>query len=261
MKKTGTKQDVDPFHSRKDQVRARLSKGASIGPLIFGPTALIACPTSLVDNWCRELETWGYFSVANAEGQQNERHQAYRKYQQGFLDILIISHSIVIRDIDALSEMYFSVMIVDEAHVIKTPKVQKTIAMKNIKAGSYFALTGTLIQNRYSEMWSVLDFCSPGSFGTHQQWEDTIGRPLKAGLDHDASVKQLADKQVVQELVTDRILPTVFIRRTKASVAQELPDKEDQVIFCPLTPVQEAVYERLTSSKGMYNRSCSPRLR
>jgi SNF2 family DNA or RNA helicase len=56
--------------------------------------------------------------------------------------------------------------------------------------------TGTLIQNRYSEMWSVLDFCFPGGFGTHQQWEDTIGRPLKAGLDHDASVKQLADKQV-----------------------------------------------------------------
>jgi hypothetical protein len=45
-------------------------------------------------------------------------------------------------------------------------------------------------------MWSVLDFCFPGGFGTHQQWEDTIGRPLKAGLDHDASVKQLADKQV-----------------------------------------------------------------
>jgi len=55
---------------------------------------------------------------------------------------------------------------------------------------------GTLIQNRYSEMWSVLDFVSPGSFGTHGQWEDTIGRPLKAGLDYNASVKQLAEKQV-----------------------------------------------------------------
>jgi hypothetical protein len=50
MKKTGTKQDVDQYHSRKDQVRARLSKQASIGPLLFGPTALIVCPTSLVDN-------------------------------------------------------------------------------------------------------------------------------------------------------------------------------------------------------------------
>lgn len=50
MKKTGTRQDTDQFHSRKDQVRVRLSKGASIGPLIFGPTALIVCPTSLIDN-------------------------------------------------------------------------------------------------------------------------------------------------------------------------------------------------------------------
>lgn len=109
-------------------------------------------------------------------------------------------------------------MVVDEAHVIKTPNAQKTIAMKNIRAGCYFALTGkwprlvsyqiiqmnmtercnagTLIQNRYSEMWSVLDFVSPGSFGTHGQWDETIGRPLKAGLDYNASVKQLAQKQV-----------------------------------------------------------------
>ncbi|KAJ9116018.1 hypothetical protein QFC24_006859 [Naganishia onofrii] len=108
-------------------------------------------------------------------------------------------------------------------------------------------MTGTLIQNKYEEMWSVLDFVVPGLVGRYEQWKNIVAKAVDAGMDQKATIGVIAEKKRITDRLHQVILPLLFLRRTKAEVALELPIKNDQVIFCPLTPIQEMVYRRIAA--------------
>lgn len=248
MHKTSTDADLQPHRDRKMRERARESIDGVINPETFGPTCLIVCPATLRENWAREIATWGNFRVGIYDGTSQERKDALENYKRARYDILLapISKVAMVKDAEALASVKFTVLIVDEAHTLKNPLADRTSAIKNLEADVRFALTGTLMQNRYREMWSVLDFVAPGMVGTEGQWVREIDNVISTGNNHEATQAQLAYATTRAQELVDHIQSKFFLRRTKAEVALELPQKNDQVVFCPMSPLQEQVYIRVT---------------
>ncbi|BGP19952.1 hypothetical protein JCM10213_006729 [Rhodosporidiobolus nylandii] len=243
MGKTGYKKD--DFGRRKSAINARDEDADTLLPSDLGATALIICPASVVHNWEREFQTWGYFDVAIYAGGTKEKRACLKRFDLGYVDVVIGSFEAVRNGIDDLARHDFSIIICDEAHRVKNPKSRTTTALHQFPSKLRYGLTGTAVQNRLSEFWCILNWVAPGKVGTHSQWNDLLTRPLKYAQKVDATDDELAlGRQRAQALVTS-LLPNFWLRRTKDSVKLQLPKKTDNVVLCPLTPLQKDVYRRL----------------
>lgn len=183
--KTGFKKD--DAGKRKDAITAR-SDDESFKPSDLGLTCLIACPASVVGNWQREFRTvselrpasqtivliwpiqWGYFDVGIYGGTASEKKAILDRFDRGYLDVVIASIEAVRNNIDDFAARDFSIVIVDEAHRVKNPKSNTTIALHRFPTPLRYGLTGTAIQNRLDEFWCILNWAVPGRVGTHSQW-------------------------------------------------------------------------------------------
>ncbi|KAJ9114953.1 hypothetical protein QFC20_001328 [Naganishia adeliensis] len=219
MGKTGTEVDLEPHRSRKGR-------------------------------WRREIETWTYLEYAAVESRADIL-SAIQKYKNGFLDVVLISFDQLVSNIASFQSTSFSVMIIDEAHTIKNPDATRSREMKTITAECRFAMTGTFIQNRFTEMWSVLDFVVPGLVGEYTDWKRKVAKTVDRGMDQNATVESIARRKKITDALHKIIMPLLFLRRTKAAVALELPKKNDHVVFCPLTQVQELVYGRIEAQPDL----------
>ncbi|WVQ96545.1 hypothetical protein IAU59_003650 [Kwoniella sp. CBS 9459] len=233
MRKTGTSAD---FQRRKQMIR---QSSDSMSPKRW-PTALV---------WSRELDTWGYFEYA--VWRSDNWSDIRTTFLQGFLDIIITSYDTARNTIEHLKSLPLSVVIVDEAHRMKEPHALSTLALKKIECKVCFALTGTLIQNRMDEMWSVLDFVHRGWAGTLQQWRAFAVNPIKKGHRHEGSVQEVVTAIMRLGIMTQRILPHFYLRRDKRLIAHELPEKRDMVVFCPLAYKQIDAYQALIDSEDV----------
>ena len=171
---------------------------------------------------------------------------------------------------DAINMIPWDCVIADECHIIKgsfhsynlhiticllTAFIERksdiTKAMNDINALCRVGLTGTALQNRYEELWTLLNWCNPGSVGIPSVWNKTISRPLKLGQAHDATKRQLGiARRIAHQLVTN-LLPRMFLRRMKSLIADQLPKKSDRVVFCPLTKTQTEAYEQFCESENV----------
>lgn len=113
-----------------------------------------------------------------------------------------------------------------------------------INALCRIGLTGTAIQNNYTELWTLLNWTNPGHFGTAGEWDRTIAGPLRLGQSHDATFYQLRNARITAKKLVTNLLPGFFLRRMKSLIAHQLPKKSDRVVFCPLTEDQRAAYKR-----------------
>lgn len=127
------------------------------------PTCLILVPKSLTGNWISELNTWGYFEHERF-GSGSEHQDTLYRFQQGYFDIVLCSHEYATRHILELKDLPWSCVFADEAHKFKNPATQMTKAMNLFECKRRFAMTGTVIQNRSEEMWTLLDWTNPGTF-------------------------------------------------------------------------------------------------
>jgi superfamily II DNA or RNA helicase len=188
--------------------------------------ALIVAPTSVVTNWLREMDKFAP-SLRHALW-----HGAERKERQDELedaDVVVTSYALLRRDEELLKEIPWRYVIVDEAQQIKNPFSATARAAKRLKTDRRLALTGTPIENRLSEIWSIFDFVSPGLLGPLDKFEERYSRPIDAG-----------DKTAAERL---RVTIHPFIlRRTKSEVARDLPEKIEQDQFCELIGEQGALY-------------------
>ncbi|BEJ12218.1 hypothetical protein CspHIS471_0206780 [Cutaneotrichosporon sp. HIS471] len=254
MRKTGTSADKG---RRKSLIRG--DNVESI-PAKRWPTALIVCPTSLVDNWSRELDTvrrihaaadlqWGFFEYKVLRSSLDKGD--IETLRLGYLDILLTSNEMCIRQADDLKTAPISVVIVDEAHRMKKLNGRLALAVKRLRANACFALTGTLIQNRMEEMWSILDFVHRGWAGTFKEWRAYAAKPVTQGHRRDGTLLEvcMAIKRVGE--LKNKVLPHFYLRRDKGLIAHELPRKLDKVVLCPLAKHQEGVYKRVVESEDM----------
>jgi superfamily II DNA or RNA helicase len=191
--------------------------------------ALIVAPTSVVTNWVREIERFGpTLSVALWHGQQ-------RKEQQDELetaDVIITSYALLRRDEEMLKELDLSYAILDEAQHIKNPMSATAAAAKRLRAKRRLALTGTPIENRLSEIWSIFDFVSPGLLGPLNKFEERFARPISDG-DHKTAARLRAT------------IHPFILRRTKSEVAKDLPEKIEMDQFCDLAGEQKSLYTQV----------------
>ena len=191
-----------------------------------GEVSLVVAPTSLTYNWYRELQRFApELSAAVCAGPSAAREQLLRhirEYQD--LDVLITSYPLVRRDLHLLQEMEFRVVALDEAQQIKNAGSVGAVAVRQLRAHSRFALTGTPLENHVGELWSLTDFVLPGYLGTYTSF-----------------MRRYQEGREAEDL--RRRLRPFLLRRLKRDVLTELPDKLEYMLTAQMTPEQEQVYQ------------------
>ncbi|SPO40851.1 related to RAD26 - DNA repair and recombination protein [Pseudozyma flocculosa] len=224
MAKTGLESDAD---RRIEAVRSGRQGSGFQKANGTWPTCLIICPSSVIDNWRGELDTWGYFEHAAFTGAKGRA--AIEAFRRARLDILVTSHETAALNIDQLEDLDLSCVLIDEAHKLKNPKSQLTQAMHQFKCPLY----------------TLADWTNPGLLGDVKEWHREIEQPLKTGQRRDASDEHIADARTRAEKLVQNVLPLFFLRRTKSLIQDQLPQKFDKVVFCPLSKTQLDVYRRI----------------
>ncbi|OZG59158.1 helicase [Bifidobacterium tissieri] len=194
---------------------------------------LIVCPASLVYNWLAECGRFapGLRAVAIA-GTKAARRTMIEAAAHGEYDVVITSYDLLRRDIDDYDGIDFDVMALDEAQYVKNHATKVSRAVRRIGARHRFALTGTPIENRLSELWSIFDFLMPGMLGSYAHFRERFEMPILAG-DSKAQDKLRA------------FVNPFILRRLKADVLHDLPDKIENVITVQLTGEQRRLYAAL----------------
>ncbi|MCD8144451.1 MAG: DEAD/DEAH box helicase [Oscillospiraceae bacterium] len=189
-------------------------------------TALVVCPASLLYNWQAELTRFAPgLRVRLISGTAAGRKQQLTEDA----DVYVTSYDLLRRDIDLYNERTFGCCILDEAQQIRNPATKAAKAVKRIRAEHRFALTGTPISNRLSDLWSVFDFLMPGYLYSYAQFRERLETPITEG-----------DKAALTRL--QRMTAPFILRRKKENVLQELPEKVTTVRYVEMTQEQRLLY-------------------
>ena len=194
-----------------------------------GP-ALVVCPSSLVWNWKREaMRFLPDLAVLSLEGPDR-----FRRFPEIPASRLIVTSYATLRnDIARYEGLHFPLVILDEAQHIKNPESRNAKSACALKATSRFVLTGTPVENSLRDLWSLFEFSVPGYLGTQKDFRESYEVPLQEGL-----------SGAVWQRLSRRIAPHI-LRRRKAEILTELPDKLEQVIEVELNEEQKAAYTQL----------------
>ncbi|KAK2015332.1 SNF2 family domain-containing protein [Colletotrichum eremochloae] len=224
--------------------KKRLNKIRDI-PGRWYPRILIICPGSIIENWKNELNRWGWWKVDVFHGAGKEDVLSTAK--AGRTEIMITTYTTYKNHKSLVNTVKWDAVIADECHQMKERSSEVTKAMNDINALCRIGLTGTAIQNKYEELWTLLNWTNPGHFGTLSEWNSTITKPLTRGQSHDATLGQLRDARITARKLVTNLLPGFFLRRMKTLIAHQLPKKSDRVVFCPLTDLQQEAYKNFIS--------------
>ncbi|KAI1443247.1 P-loop containing nucleoside triphosphate hydrolase protein [Annulohypoxylon stygium] len=211
------------------------------------PRVLIICPGSLIRNWKNELDRWGWWEADLFHGAN--RDDVLGAARAGRLEIMITTYTTYKNSRDEVNRVPWDVVVADECHSIKDIAAGITQAMNQVNSLCRIGLTGTAIQNKYEELWALLDWTNPGQFGTLGEWRNTICKPLTIGQSHDATIPQLSEARKTAKKLRFNLLPRFFLRRMKSLIAHQLPKKTDRVVFCPLSDLQREAYETFLGSE------------
>jgi len=191
--------------------------------------SIIVAPTSLVYNWLAEIEKFTpELNTLIIAGKKDERERIISSIND--YDVVITSYPLIRRDIDLYKDVAFRFCILDEAQHIKNPQSQNAKSVKEINAESYFALTGTPIENSLTELWSIFDFVMPSYLLNHNKFLKKFERPIVKNSDNTA-LKELS-----------RYIRPFVLRRIKKDVLKELPDKIENKVTVQLTNEQKKIY-------------------
>lgn len=206
--------------------------------------SLIVCPSSLVYNWDSEIEHFApelsRLLVTGSAGERQEKLTHYQDY-----DVLITSYDMLKRDIAFYENLHFRYQIIDEAQFIKNHNTQAARSVRQIRSVTRFALTGTPIENRLSELWSIFEYLMPGFLYPYQHFRSEIEQPIVEDKDKIAATRL---RQLVKPFI---------MRRLKSDVLKELPDKLENAVYSQMTDEQQKVYtaSALQLQKGLEEQS------
>jgi SNF2 family DNA or RNA helicase len=198
-------------------------------------SALIVCPTSVLGNWQKELEKFApSLKVHLHYGSNRAKGEAFTKLAANH-DIVLTSYGLTHQDVAELTSIHWSSVILDEAQNIKNAQTKQSKAVRKLNGRHHIALSGTPMENRLSELWAIFDFINKGYLGTLGQFQEK----------YVATIERDEQKDKIKEL--QRLIQPFLLRRTKRDkeVALNLPDKQEQKEFVPLTTEQASLYEQL----------------
>ncbi len=196
---------------------------------------LVVCPLSVVHNWEAESHrfTPGQTVVVHHGAGRQQRDPAL--FGLADADIVITTYGLLPRDLDALAEIDWTTVVLDEAQMVKNPSTKAAKAVRKLRAAQTLALTGTPVENRLSELWSILDACNRGLLGSQKRFREEFATAIERRNDPDVAARL---RQLTQPFV---------LRRTKADrrLLPDLPDKIEQIAFAQLTKEQAALYQKV----------------
>ncbi len=208
---------------------------------------LVVCPASLLGNWERELRR---FAPMIAVHRYHGSGRSLEAVAGG--DVVLASYGIARRDAEALARTSWDLVVADEAQHAKNPLSKTARAIREIPAVARVALTGTPVENRLSELWSILDWTTPGLLGPLDAFRRRVAVPIERYRDREATERFA------------RVVRPFLLRRRKSdpAIAPELPAKTEMDVIVPLTPEQITLYEaavrealaQIASSAGMERR-------
>ena len=197
------------------------------------PTLLIA-PTSVLGNWHREIQKFApHLKAAVHHGSDRTKDKRVFKKLCKNNHLLITSFALARRDAELINGITWHRIVLDEAQNIKNPKAAQTKAILTLSARHRLALTGTPIENRLLDLWSIFNFLNPGYLGKASQFRKNFELPIARNSDRTQSA-------VLKKLVEPFILRRV---KTDESIIKDLPSKVEQKLYCNLTKEQASLYE------------------
>jgi SNF2 family DNA or RNA helicase len=195
--------------------------------------ALLIAPTSVVTNWEREIDRF-------APGLRTYTHRGADRLKGDEMraavqdkDVVLTSYPIARRDAESIHSIQWLAVILDEAQNIKNPDAKQTQVIRKLEAEFRIALTGTPVENRLSELWSIMHFLNPGYLGARKAFHENFALPIE----------RYQDKAALEQL---KSLTTPFILRrvkTDPRVITDLPEKVETKVYCTLTEEQATLYE------------------
>ncbi|MEO1429982.1 MAG: SNF2-related protein [Cyanobacteria bacterium J06633_8] len=198
------------------------------------PTLLV-CPTSVLGNWEREVKKFApKLKVLQYHGDKRPKGKAFQTAVKD-KNIVITSYSLVHRDLSLLQDISWQIIALDEAQNIKNSSSKQSQAIRRLEPEFRIALTGTPVENRLQELWSIMDFLNPGYLGNKQFFQRRFAMPIEKYGD-TSSLSQL--RSLVQPFILRRL-------KTDRDIIQDLPEKQEMTVFCGLTPEQAKLYQQV----------------
>jgi SNF2 family DNA or RNA helicase len=197
-----------------------------------GP-ALVICPMSLVGNWQREAARFApTLSVYVHHGPDRMSGKEFTRNAKR-ADLVLSTYGLAARDQELLSTVTWSRLVLDEAQQIKNSAARTTRSVRAIPAHHRIAMTGTPVENRLSELWSIMQFLNPGLLGSEKGFRERFTIPIERDGDDEAAerLRRITGPFVLRRLKTDR------------SIIRDLPDKLEMKEFCTLTREQASLYQ------------------
>ena len=199
-----------------------------------GKPSLLIAPASLLANWASELERFApslKVLVAHTSVMSNEAIKNISAESLAEVDLVIASYGSLLR-IPWLTETAWRLAVLDEAQTIKNPDAKQTRSAKRLKADSRFALTGTPVENRLGDLWSIFDFINPGLLGSAREFTKYTKRLADRTHNPYGPLRELVRPYILRRLKTDK------------AVISDLPDKTEVKAFCQLSRKQAALYQQ-----------------
>jgi hypothetical protein len=197
-----------------------------------GAASLLVLPTSLVYNWMAEARKFTpSLRLLVYTGTYRDKNVA----QFADYDIVLTSYGIVRLDTELLASYQFDYVILDESQAIKNPSSTTAQAVRQLRARHRLILTGTPVENSTMDLWSQMTFINPGLLGTQAFFRKEFVKPIEKNQDESRTKKLHA------------LIKPFVLRRHKAQVASELPEKTEHLSYCPLTEEQQQFYEETKS--------------
>ncbi|KAF8774352.1 Chromatin-remodeling ATPase INO80 like protein [Argiope bruennichi] len=213
---------------------------------IWGPFLVIA-PASTLHNWQQEFAKFvPKFKVLPYWGNTNDR-KVLRKFwsqtdlhtENASFHVLITSYQLVVQDVKYFQRIKWQYMVLDEAQAIKSTSSQRWKILLSFNCRNRLLLTGTPIQNSMAELWALLHFIMPTLFDSHEEFNEWFSKDIESHAEN----KSVIDEKHLSRL--HKILQPFMLRRVKKDVENELSDKIEILVYCPLTRRQKLLYQNL----------------
>ncbi|GBG28733.1 DNA repair protein rhp26 [Hondaea fermentalgiana] len=211
--------------------------------------SIVACPATTIAQWVSELNTWApqtriyvlhSSGLAMAEGQYSRAKVIAQAVKHKA--ILVTTYQGLRMSRDLLLRRRWGYVVLDEGHKVRNPDAEITMVCKQFQTYHRIIMSGSPIQNNLRELWTLVDFVAPGLLGTLPMFERSFSIPINQGGYASASAAQVQAAYQCAKVLKETIDPHL-IRRMKKDVAQSLPEKHEQIIFCNLTRVQRDAYK------------------
>lgn len=205
------------------------------------PTSLLVIPASLLGNWRAEAEKFApglrlaFLHPAESEANELTAWLEQPTLLQDF-DLVITSYAMLTRHADVLATLTWRLLILDEAQAVKNPNTKQTRAVQRIPAQARIALTGTPVENRLTDLWSLFNCINPGLLGTAKHFNTLVGALAQRESDQYGPLRRLTAPYILRRMKTDK------------SIISDLPDKTETQVYCRLSPTQARLYQQVVDA-------------